>query len=753
MCIRTNMLTNLLKALILIILFVGKVNAEVLKDIIVTGNERVSSQTIINFSKIETGSDLSKNQLNDALKNIYETNFFEDVSLDINSGILNINVKEFPVIQNIEFNGIKRKKTIELLKDQISLKSRSSFNEFLLQNDLNKVKNILRQSGYYFSNVAVQKIVNPNNTITISYDVEMGERASISEIKFIGDKKFKSSKLLSVIKSEEDKFWKFLSKSKYLSKEQTELDKRLLKNFYLEKGYYKASIEEVFTQVVNKKNFLITYKINAGDKFFFNNFEISIPDDYNQDDFANLKKTFKKLKNKKYSYKGIESILDEIDIIASYKNYEFLDVTVAENIVENNKIDFVFNIKDGEKFYVEKINIFGNNITNESFIRQKFVVDEGDPFNNLLHNKTINNLKSSNIFKTVKSEIKDGSTNGLKEIDITIEEKPTGELTAGAGYGSSGSTFIVGIKENNFKGDGIKLDANLALTEESIRGKIAYTTPNFAYSDNSLTASIESTSTDKEKDYGYKSSLNKILLGTSYEQYQNLYFSPSFSVSLEELTTTANASSNYKKQEGSYFDTLLNYSISYNTLDSSFRPSNGIVSTFSQELPVLSDGYNIVNGYQVTGYKEVANDSILSVGVYTRAVNTLTSGEDVRVSKRMFLPSSRLRGFESGKIGPKDGADFVGGNYMASFNTALSLPFLFPTFDNLDFSIFFDAANVWHVDYSKNVDQGNSIRSSTGIGLNLITPVGPLSFSVAQPITKQDGDVTETVRFNLGTTF
>ena len=124
MCIRTNMLTNLLKALILIILFVGKVNAEVLKDIIVTGNERVSSQTIISFSKIETGSDVSKNQLNDALKNIYETNFFEDVSLDINSGILNINVKEFPVIQNIEFNGIKRKKTIELLKDQMFLKSR-----------------------------------------------------------------------------------------------------------------------------------------------------------------------------------------------------------------------------------------------------------------------------------------------------------------------------------------------------------------------------------------------------------------------------------------------------------------------------------------------------------------------------------------------------------------------------------------------------------------------------------------------------
>ncbi len=742
-----------LKPILLIFVLTTSVNGESFMNFNVTGNDRVSKQTIINFSKLKPGVDHSKNEINQALKNIYETNFFEKVDLSIENNILNIDVKELPIIQDIEFSGIKAKKFIKILEEQISLKTRTSFNEFLLQNDLNKISNILRQSGYYFSKVDVQKIVNSNNSINLIYNVTMGEKASIKEIKFLGDKKFKSSKLLSVIKSEEDKFWKFLSRTKYINKQQTELDKRLLKNFYLEKGYYQVNVEEAFSQVLDEQNFLLTYKIDAGEKFFFNNFKILLPDDYNINDFNNLKNTFKKLEKTRYSYKGIESILDDIDKIALSKNYEFIDVGVREDIVNGNKLNFVFNIKDGDKFYIERINILGNNITNEGFIRQKVVIDEGDPFNNLLHNKTINKLKSTGIFKSVKSEIKDGSSNGLKIIDIQIEEKPTGEITAGAGYGTNGSTFIVGIKENNFNGKGIKLDANLQLTEESIKGKIGYTTPNFRYSDRSLSTSIESTSIDKEKDYGFKSSLTKFAMGTSFEQYENIFFSPNFSLSQERLTTTANASENYKKQEGSYFDTLLNYSLSYNTLDSSYRPTSGVVSTFSQELPIVSDGYNIINGYQVTGYKEVVNDSILAVGFYTRAINSLQSNQDVRVSKRMFLPAGRLRGFEAGKIGPKDGADFVGGNYLASFNTSVTLPFLFPTYDGVDFRLFFDAANVWHVDYSNTVDQSNTVRSSTGVGLNLRTPVGPLSFSLSQPITKADGDVTETIRFNIGTTF
>ena len=459
------------------------------------------------------------------------------------------------------------------------------------------------------------------------------------------------------------------------------------------------------------------------------------------------------MKNTTYNYRSIDDILSEIDKIALIKNYEFIDVTVNETVENNNKINFVFNVKEGDKFYVERINILGNNITNEEFIRQQIIVDEGDPFNKLLHNKSINKLRNANIFKSVKSEVIEGKNNGLKVLDITVEEKPTGEISAGAGYGSSGSSFSVGIKENNFAGKGIKLDTNLTLTEDSIRGMLSYTNPNFAYSDRSLTTSLESTSIDKEEKYGFKTSLNRIAVGTRFEQYENFYFSPTLSVASEDLTTTALASANYKKQEGSYFDTVFNYSLTYDKRNSVYKPSDGTISTFLQEVPLISDGAAIVNGYQITTYNEIFDEAVLSIGLFTRTITSLKSNTDVRVSKRLFLPESKLRGFEAGKVGPKDGNDYVGGNYMASFNSALNLPFLLPTFDKLDFSLFFDVANIWHVDYSQQVDQGNTVRSSTGIAVDILTPVGPLSFSLTQPITKAEGDKTESVRFNLGTTF
>ena len=734
-------------------LLVNASYSEIISEFNITGNDRVSAQTIINFSEFNKGANITDNDLNNILKNIYETNFFEDVSVDIKNSILTINVKEHPIIQDIKFEGIKAVKFVEALIDEISLKPKGPFNKFTLKRDLEKILNILKQSGYYFATVDVQKEDNPNKTINLIYNVKMGEKAFIKKIKFIGDKKFKSRKLNSVITSEESKFWKFLSKKKFLDKARTDLDKRLLKNFYLNKGFYNVIIEQAFTQILDNKSFSLTYKINAGEKFLFNNFDLIIPQDFDKIKFNELKKVFKSLENTTYSYSKIESILDVIDKISLKENYEFINAVVTENIVENNKINFIFNIKDGDKFYVDRINISGNNITKENYIRQQLIVDEGDPFNTILHTKSINKIKATNIFKSVKSKVSDSTNSGQKIIDISVEEKPTGEISAGAGFGSAGSTVAFGIKENNFKGEGIKLNFNVNISADAIKGGLAYTQPNFAYSDKSVTTSIESTSTDKEKDYGYKSSLNKIALGTRFEQFEDFYFSPNLSISNEVLTTTQNASANYKKQEGSYFDALFNYNLTNDKRNSPYRPDSGYVSTWSQELPIVSDGMAVSNGYTFTHYQEFLDDMIVTLGVYGRTINSIRSNKDVRVSKRLYMPETKLRGFEAGKIGPKDGNDFVGGNYSASFNATTTLPFLFPTFEKIDFLLFFDAANLWHVDYSANVDQGNTVRSATGIAIDVITPMGPLSFSLAQPLTEADGDVTESFRFNLGTTF
>ena len=251
--------------------------------------------------------------------------------------------------------------------------------------------------------------------------------------------------------------------------------------------------------MLNNKDFILTFNINAGKKFKFGNFNLNLPDDFDEKKFSKIRKVFDEISGKSYSNFEIEKILEEINNIALLENYEFIDADVVENTTEKSTIDFEFIIKQREQSFVERINIFGHNVTAEEFIRSNLIVDEGDPFNKLLHNKSINNLKSKGIFQSVESKTRNGTDNDKKIVDIYIEERPTGEIMAGAGYGTDGSTFSFGIKENNFNGKGIKLASKLELNEESIKGSLDYTHPNFAYSNRSVTTSLESTVTDKLK--------------------------------------------------------------------------------------------------------------------------------------------------------------------------------------------------------------------------------------------------------------
>ena len=744
----------MLKLVLLTTLFLLKTSfvfSEIINNISVIGNNRVSDETIINFSEIKKGNDVTDKILNKSLKNLYKTNFFELVELKLDKNDLTIIVKEYPLIEQIVVNGVKAQKNIKKIKDSMKLKEKNPYIESIVKEDLNRILNSFKQNGFYFVKIDTKIEKNQNDTVNIIFDIDQGDKATINKIKFIGDKKFKDRKLRSVITSEEDKPWKFISRKKYLDIERVNLDKRLLKNFFLDKGYYQVEITDAYSQILNQKDFVLTYNINAGEKFFFGDFKLILPTEFDPKKFDDLEKFFKKIKNEKYSYQDIEKILDKIEKIALNQNYEFIDAKVTE-VINDNKIDFSFKIIDTEKLYVNKINILGNNITSEQFIRDQLIVDEGDPFNKILHTKSINKLKSKNLFSKVEYEILDTENADQKDINISIEEKPTGELMAGAGYGTDGSTFSVGIRENNFRGEGVELNSKLSLSEETVKGFLEYTHPNFAFSDRQLSTSLESTVTDRLTNYGYKSSLNSVSLGTRYEQFENTFFSPKLSISSETLDTTSTASAAYKKQDGSYFDATLGYGLTLDKRNSPFQPSSGYYSSWYQSLPVVSENAEIINGYIITGYKELIDDMIVSSGIYTRAVNSL-SGDDVRASKRLYAPSSRLRGFESGKVGPTDGTDHVGGNYVVTLNTSSTIPYVLQTQENMDLKVFFDAGNVWGVDYSSSLDDSNSIRTSTGFALEILTPVGPLSFSYAEAISKASSDKTESFKFQLGTTF
>jgi len=748
------MLKLMIKYFLFIFIFCLKLtftNAEIVKSISVTGNDRITNETVIIFAKINIGDDLIVNDLNKIIENLYETNFFKNVKVNFEKNILNISVIENDLVQYIEINGVKNKKLKQALIDQLTINEKQSYVEEKSLEQVLKLSNFLKFSGYYFSDVDLIIKQNDNNTINLIYNITLNKKAVVKDINFAGNKIFKSRLLSSIIITEEDKFWKFLSKKKYLNERQIQLDQRLLKNFYLNEGYYNVKISQTSANVIEENNFNLTYNINAGKKFFFKDLNLIIPSDYNPNNFKFIQLLLDDMKDKPYSLNSINSLLNEIDNIAITKQYEFINASFRENIVDQNKIDIEFVINESQKLYVDRINILGNNITNETVIRNLLVVDEGDPLNEILNNKSKNNIKGSGLFSNVDLKILDTNNEFKKDIEINVVEQPTGEISAGAGYGTSGQTLTFGIKENNFAGNGTKLNTNISITSNSLQGAFNIIIPNYNYTDKSLKMNLSRSSNDFLDTAGYENTVTNFTLGTGFEYKQDLFFSPLIVFEAEDLTTNSAASSSLKKQDGNYNGIDFDYSILYDKRDQSFRPTDGYYSKFNQILPLLSNDYSLSNIYQYKSYHKLTENTVSNISLYLSAINSL-EGSDVRVSDRLYLSSKRLRGFETGKVGPKDNLDFIGGNYASSASISTTLPTTLPELESIDFNIFFDAGNVWGVDYDSNLDN-SKIRSSTGISIDWLTPVGPLNFVLAQPITKASTDVEQSFRFDIGTTF
>ena len=737
--------------LILLIIFPSFVNAEIIKDIKITGNNRISDETVLMFSSVKVDENLDMINLNEILKKIYETNFFKNVSVKLENNILIIDVIENPIINSIDIVGIKSKTLVDEILKKINLKSRSSYNEFLLQNDIFEINNFLKDQGYYFSNISVNKEDLNDNKINIIFNIDLNKKAKIRKISFVGEKIFKDNKLKSVIISEEYKFWKFISGKKFLNENLINFDKRLLNNFYLNKGYFKASINSSYAKLINEDEFELIFNINAGEKFFFNDLKLEIPNDFNKDNFININKIFGDLKNEPYSLNIIENIVEQIELLALNDQFESTSVTVNE-IIEGNKINFTFKIEDIEKFYVNKVNIFGNSVTNENVIRNQLVIDEGDPFNDILFNKSINNLKQLNFFRNVSAQIDTNDQDKTKNINISVEEKPTGEISLGAGFGTSGGTVAFSVKENNFLGNGIGLNTSLSLSTNSIKGQFSYFNPNFKNTDKSIYYNIEATELDRLTNFGYKSNKLGFSLGTNFEYFDDLNLGLGFQNYLEKITTDSSASTRQKSQAGNYWDTFLDIDFNYDKRNQKYQTTSGFLSNYNVKLPLISEGLTLSNEYIYKLFTELYENNLTTTSFLFSFANSLNNTE-IKLSERLFIPSRNLRGFESGKIGPKDGNDFVGGNFISTLNFSSTLPQILENNQNLDFLFFFDAANIWGVDYDSSIDDKSGLRSSIGVGVDWLTPIGPLNFSLAQPLSKKSTDITETFRFNLGTTF
>jgi outer membrane protein insertion porin family len=735
----------------LIFFIFSSLSAEIINKIEIKGNQRVSNETIKMFANITEGNNFDKNDFNAILKNLYDTNFFDSIKLEISKDILKIYVKEFPIIQNVSIEGIEKKKIKEELFENITFKARTSFNKIFLETDKNKITDILKKFGFYFSKTQILIKELEDNKIDLVYQIDTGEKSKIKKITFLGDKIYKDNKLKSIIISEEYKFWKFISGKKFLNESIISYDINLLKNFYLNKGYYNVKVNSSFAKLVEQNEFELVYNIDPGKKILFNEFKLNFPQDFDLTNYIKINKYFNDLHLEPYSLNAVEKIIDEIQVITTNEQFESVNATIKENIFEN-KIDITFNVVETEKSYIKKINILGNNVTAESVIRNQILVDEGDPFNEILFSKSINNIKGLNFFREVTSNITEDIEDKSKTIDISIEEKPTGEIFAGAGTGTNGATVSFGVKENNYLGKGLSVDTNANISQDSVRGRFIVNNPNYNNSNKSVNFSIQASENDKLNTYGYKSTRTGFTIGTRFEYFDDLFFGVSTENFIEDIVVTSKASDKQKKMAGNYLDSFVSLDFNLDKRDQKYATSKGYYSFYTIDLPILSDTGTLNNTYRYKYFTELFENNTSSFSLLLGS-SFSANNKDIKLSERLFIPGSRLRGFERGRIGPKDGDDFIGGNYMSAINLSSSIPQIFENTQNLDLSLFIDAANVWGIDYDNSISENSEIRSSIGIGLNWTTVIGPLSFSLAQPITKADTDVTETFRFNLGTTF
>ena len=738
------------KSFFLIFLFLSThAFSEILNKIEINGNDRISDETIKLFTSVNVNDEINDNKLNNILKNLYETNFFKDVSVKFENQTLSINVIENPIIENIFYKGVKSNRILEIIKQGTLIKQRSSFNQSMIKKEKFKIENILKNLGYYRSNLDIFVKQSSNNLVSITYDIDLGKKSKIKKITFIGNKVFKDKKLRRIITSTEYKFWKFISGRKFLNQNAVLFDERLLSNYYKNNGYYNVKIKSSFAKLVKDNNFELIFNIDSGPKIYFGELDLIIPADFDENNFSSIKKLFKKINGKPYSINTIDKILDEIDSITTLEQYKFIKANVSETI-NQNYMDLKFVVEEDEKFYVDRINIIGNNITAEAVIRNQLMLSEGDPFSEILLQKSINNIKSLNYFKIVNSKIVSDDLKQTKSIDISVEEKPTGEIYATAGAGTSGGSFAFGVKENNFLGNGIGLDTNFSISADSFKGKFSVTNPNFNNSDKSLFFSAQAIENDNYKTFGYKSNKTGISIGTDFEYLNDFYIGLNSSNYYEVIDTNSTASSQQQAQEGNYWDSFIKLNMNYDKRNQKFQTSDGFKSFYSVDLPIISDTNTFKNYYNYSHYFEFFEKNFSSISIYLQSANSLNN-KNIKLSERITVPGSRLRGFEAGRIGPKDGDDYIGGNYSYSINFVTNIPQFFEESQNLDFLFFADAANLWGVDYDSSIE-GDGLRSSIGLALDWTSPIGPLNFSLAYPVTKENGDRTESLRFNLGTT-
>ena len=724
-------------------------------NIKIDGIKRVEEETVLAYLGVKTDKNVSQDKLDSALKNLYSTGLFSDIQMEKQkNGTLLVKVEENPIIGKRAFDGNK-KLDDKILESEVQSTSGSLYSKAKVQQDVQRILEVYKRAGRYSVEVEPKLIERDENRIDLIFEIDEGPEAKINKINFFGNTHYSSPDLQEEIMSKESRWYRIFTSAENYDAEKMNYDKELLRRFYTEHGYADFQVVSAIAELApNKKSFILNFTLDEGPRYKISSIKIhSDIKDIKPEDFAKAV-TFEEGSwyNAEQIEKSVAAITDEL----GKKGFVFVDVVPEYNKNEQeNRMEVVFKINEGERTFVNRINISGNTRTLDEVIRREFRLDEGDAFNVAKIRDSRRNIENLNYFSKV--DINPVPLDASKaDINVEVEEKSTGYFNVGIGYSTvNGALVQAGVTENNFQGKGQRLSLDASVSERSRDYSVSFTEPYFL--GRRLSAGVDIFYNDEsyqdESSYDSASAGSRLRFGWNYTD--NLYQTVRYTISRDEIKDVKNFASYYiKKEEGKSTDSVIGQTIVYDKRDNAMKTKDGYFISFGNDVSGLGGDEKYLK-FDVKAYKFVTYNDYWTLKVFANGGYVTSYGnEDVRLSKRYYLGGNTLRGFEYSGVGARDMQtdDALGGNWVVYGGTELMFPLGLEEL-GIRGRTFLDVGVIGKPDEinTKFVEYSSKPRASVGFGFEWYSPMGKIDIDFGFPILKENYDQKEVFRLNFGT--
>ena len=722
-------------------------------EIAISGNSRVSDSTISAYLPVRVGDAITEDSLDNAIDSLFATKLFNDVTINIEGTRISIAVVENPIVNrvNIEGNDVLDD---ERLLAELDIQPRRVFTRKVAVDATQKLLEIYRLSGRYAAEITPQVIRLDNNRVDLIFEVDEGQLIKVTSISFIGNETFSDFALRQVISSRQVRWWAFLSSVDKYDESRLDYDARLLRQFYLGRGY--ANIEIKRAQgglLADRSGFALTFEIDEGTRYKLR--DVSFTSQITDIDVSKFRDDIPLEKGDWYNVKGLEQGLLNVTNSLGNLGYAFVDVRPQVTPdTDSNELDIEISIGEGRKNYIERIEVVNNSRTRDTVIRRELEVVEGDPYNQLKLDKSLQNIKNLGFFRTIDISTVRGSADDQTIAKINVEEQSTGDFSIGVGYSSlDKSTVSLGINERNFLGSGRGLKFSSSLSESRSDYRLGLTEPYFLDRDLRSSAEIFNQRLENSTLTTKSTGVN---LGVAFDAADDYYHRIGYELSSADSTQSSTTATSLTGEENKdLLRSALSYTIGRSTLDNRFDPTEGYLYELDETVSGLGGDVTFMKTSVRASYFKPLNFNSFILGVRGRAGFVDGLGEKVTQSARFYLGGRTVRGFDSSGIGPLDTGtnSAVGGNYMYSATAEIVSSYGLSEDLGVRWTVFSDIGSVWDTDYASGVTGANddSLRQSVGVGFLWDTAVGPLTFYWADAVSKSSNDQLKRFQFNIGT--